>query len=692
MRAAAILVLVVVGAGAVAWIVDPSVHPSADTEAVASVPDGEPNDVEEAAAGVRPSVAAASWWRETEARARVDLGAGDWLSALARLTEPEGARHLRLARVVPLRALEADILAAAAPRSRGRDGIRAVLAGALAVRDDPDAGDVRHDSATRAIAWATSRVLEPYGEDRAAFTRAYRDVRFGRGALDESGGSLVRHFRFADAARELESRRGEMLTWCYEQRVATTCRHLERLDAAWSDAVTSLARVVARSATPAPSDLVDAEAGDRVAFDLASPPDRKGVTLVVTDAEGRRAHRAVRWSDIPPRRVFEGVFLPRLRALPAEVVADLAAIAVELGEADAAARFLASVSASEAASRKALDAELAALRALAATCGRTVPRNVRGAPALEPWVRRFGDTGVAHTILGFGVRDLGTFDDDAVRAYVAGGITWAPEQWRVQRERLLAVVPRTVAGRRWYTVRSDRFTIRSDVSASFAAQASLVLDAAYEQVASALGLQPAERQQAVVFARRDDYRAWFRNSSGGCWDPATRTVYTYLDHAEERGFAEFAYPILVHEAAHAVLGTGVPADVPSWMHEGVACYFERWNPSRSVAHNRRTETGRFPRRPALLAARSEGNLPTLAEFLKLRHEWAVDDFGPRTRARYAMAEAVFVHLMDDPARTAIVPRMLAALRAGRDPAEVIPADEVEGIDAAWRRAASIPAK
>jgi hypothetical protein len=290
----------------------------------------------------------------------------------------------------------------------------------------------------------------------------------------------------------------------------------------------------------------------------------------------------VLWSELTPRRVAESVVLPLLDGLTTPTVAALARIFVETDEADAAAKCLDCVAARGAGGDARVVAELSALTELTKIAGRVVPDDVRASPALEAWSAKHRFADVAHAVGGLGARDIGAFDDDAVDAYVAGGVLWAPEQWDLVRRRLDDAHAAKREGLDGFEIESEHFSIFTDVSAAFAAQASLLLDAAYEQVGLTLGVEPAKKQSVVVFKRHDDYVAKVHDRSGGCWSGADNTIRTYLRDGARGRFTDFYYPLLVHEAAHAALGTGVSHWPGCWMHEGIACYFERWNPARSV--------------------------------------------------------------------------------------------------------------
>jgi hypothetical protein len=628
------------------------------------------------------AVDAGHQWLDVESAAYEDLAHGRWLAAIDRIDDPSMERCLRFARPSKVRELEDAILDRATDEDHGGDGLWHVFVVAATLRDSADVD--AQDRGRRAIAWASAKALVPYGRDRREFSRAYRAVRFGDGRLDAPGGAPVRRFQFEEAASRLAAARRDMSTWCYERRVLEKCDEYRRLARSWSAFVREfLERAESNEGAPLEG-LVDAKPGRVVTFE-DSQPDDEAIAVRVVDQDGSRRTQTVKWSDLTPARIADSLVLPRLAWLRTSTVAALARIFVETGEADAATKCLRCVAARADApeSDAGVVSELSALTELTKISGRVVPDDVRASPELEAWAERRRFTDVAHAIGGLGARDVGAFDDDAVDAYVAGGVLWAPEQWNLVRDRLLRARRADREGLHGFAIESDHFSIFTDVSAAFAAQASLVLDAAYEQASLALDLKPARKQSVVVFAKHEDYVARFHDRSGGCWRSSDRTIRTYLHDPARARFTDFYYPLLVHEAAHAVLGTGVSNWPGCWMHEGVASYFERWDPSRSVRANEAATGTTLLRRRRVHQSLKDGDFPDLASLLAMRREWDVDDFGPKTLLRYAAAESLFVHLMTDPRRRAIVSRFIEEANAGRDPADCLSKEQAAALQESW---------
>lgn len=626
------------------------------------------------------AVRADRWWRNAEARATDALAAGDWFQALAQITDPDGAEYAKFARATRVGVIEEAILAAAAKEEPLDGGLLQVFYRAQKIRYAGGKDETLRAWADQAVAWASTRALVPYADDLRALSAAYRDVRFGDGHLDAVPKPLVRRFLFAEAAAELLRVRNTLDTWMAEQRLLHKCADLRRMEKEWTAFAREFADLVARDGGPPVRGLLEAD-GRRVFVGTRIPPDGRGFTLAVEGAD-ESATRAFRWWDPSPARVAEAVLLPRLSDLKPATVLALAGIYAELGEARIAATCLGNAEVRLGHGDPAVRAEIDALQDLAAISGRDVPDDFHDAPALAAWAESHAGSDAVLATGKYLARDVGSFGDDALNAYFGGGILWAPAQWDLVRKRYAAAVPATFEGLSGFQVESDHFTVFTDVSASFAAQATLVLDAAYEQAADVLALVPAPRQKAVVYAHHSDYLARFPNRSGGCWSPRDGALFCFLDDPAHTQFCRFEYPILVHEATHAALGTGVRGDVPSWMHEGLACYFERWNPSRSIRANA-AATGSSLLRAWALRTSYAKPLPELSALLAIREGWDVDQFGPFTLQRYALAEALFVHLMIDPVRRRYVTRFVDAVNAGKDPAEALTPEELSALGTSW---------
>jgi hypothetical protein len=507
---------------------------------------------------------------------------------------------------------------------------------------DRDAGS----SARRRVAWVVDQVLEPYRRDRAYFASVYRWVRFGDGELRGRGGSLVRELRFRDASERITALRPHLETWCYDElaiRLADRLRQNAELWEWWR-------RECRKRSWPEPPSTVDTGRGG---------PDAVSV-------------------------VRESV-LPHLADIPRETRVQLGFLFLELGDANAAQACHETRTAAALEQIRELREEIAALDSFPGTADRSVPVTVEPESRLAAWFAKHRGSLLAHAVGSDGPVELGVWDDEMTASFLAGGLPWAPEQWEVERRRLAAVVPDVVDRIHGHSASSPRWRVFTDVSADFAAQATLVLEAAFNQAQDGLGLPPAGPVpiEARIYEHRRDYAAITHDTSSGHWIARLNAVLTFLDDPDRTDFETFRYPTLVHEATHAALSRCLRHEPPSWMHEGLACFVQRWDPTRSVELNRRTTHDWVRNRAGLERLRDQRLLPPLDELCRHVTTLNVDDFGMKTSANYAAAASFFVYLAGDDERWETVRNWLDAVRNGLLPS-LPPRPQSDDLEKGWR--------
>ena len=134
--------------------------------------------------------------------------------------------------------------------------------------------------------------------------------------------------------------------------------------------------------------------------------------------------------------------------------------------------------------------------------------------------------------------------------------------WRVEAD-----VHRDFEERRY-----DRFRVmfQGYSDAVLAAHATEVLDAAFWQIGRKLGAYPSDAVVVMLYTDkqfRDITQApdW----AGGVYDGRIRVPAAGAAKAPQ-AFER----ILVHELVHAIVAKAAPRGVPTWLHEGLAQYFE----------------------------------------------------------------------------------------------------------------------
>jgi hypothetical protein len=140
--------------------------------------------------------------------------------------------------------------------------------------------------------------------------------------------------------------------------------------------------------------------------------------------------------------------------------------------------------------------------------------------------------------------------------------------------------------------RFDRFRVMFQGHADnvLAARATEVLDAAFWRIGKALGTYPSEPVVVMLYTEqqfRDITQAptW----AGGIYDGRIR-----VPAAGAVQSPQLFQRVLVHELAHAMVASVAPRGVPTWLHEGLAQYFE--GDDAAAARRRVAKMGVIPLR------------------------------------------------------------------------------------------------
>lgn len=555
-----------------------------------------------------------------------------------------------------------DVFAAAVMAARGGyrpgSGLHVALRRAHFELWHPRGSAQERERAARIVATLVDHLLRSYRQDRALFASVYREIRFGEGRLGRAGGSLVREFRFREAADRIEALRPKLVTACYDAlcwRIAKRYREFDRL---WNWFGMSMTRADGSDIAAAPTS-----------------PDVLGT--------------------IHPASLFRDHVRPRLDETDPEDVADvLASLFAELGDPDAAEECLAHLpddvewSASVGPVGGLLQ-EIAALRSLRWIDRSQIPAAADTAK-MASWFERWRATDLAHAIGADGDVEMGAWDDAMTASWLESGIGWAPEEWLAMRAMSEAAERDTRDGVGGFTVKSPRWRVFTDVSPEFAAQAALVLDSAWVLAQSAAGVEPvaSRRIDARIYrAARDYERVAHWDASAGEWHHAKRMVLARLHDEHDPEFGVSVASTLVHETSHAVLSLS-GHHTPSWLNEGLACFVQRWEPSASAAVNAVRARGWLDRVASLWSARRKEILPDfdrLTRLVRVQEDWLADDFGPLTHANYAAAESLLVYLDREPDRWGVVRAWLDAVRRGDDPTRTLSATDRAAIAAGWTR-------
>ena len=120
--------------------------------------------------------------------------------------------------------------------------------------------------------------------------------------------------------------------------------------------------------------------------------------------------------------------------------------------------------------------------------------------------------------------------------------------------------------------KDDRFTIGFDgpVQQKLAARAASVLSAAFWRIGKTLGAYPSAPINVILYAERQfhDITGAPEWSAGG-FDGQIRMPV----RGAAQNLVEFDR-VLIHELTHAMLKSVAPRNLPAWLNEGLAMYFE----------------------------------------------------------------------------------------------------------------------
>jgi tetratricopeptide (TPR) repeat protein len=121
-------------------------------------------------------------------------------------------------------------------------------------------------------------------------------------------------------------------------------------------------------------------------------------------------------------------------------------------------------------------------------------------------------------------------------------------------------------------IKDDRFTISFDgpVQEKLAVRAASVLYAAFWRIGQTLGAYPSASINVVLYSERQFHDItgapeW----AGGGFDGQIRMPV----HGAEQNLGQFDR-VLTHELTHAMLNSVAPRNLPAWLNEGLAMYFE----------------------------------------------------------------------------------------------------------------------
>jgi hypothetical protein len=127
------------------------------------------------------------------------------------------------------------------------------------------------------------------------------------------------------------------------------------------------------------------------------------------------------------------------------------------------------------------------------------------------------------------------------------------------------------------TLRSAHYLVHTDLEQSLAEELAKRLDAMHDEYARRLVdftvPHPDAKFEVYLFARRDDFMRLTQNrypNAGGVFMAGRNLLAGYLEGQGRDGMRR----IIQHEAFHQFAFTAISRDLPIWLNEGMAQYFE----------------------------------------------------------------------------------------------------------------------
>jgi tetratricopeptide (TPR) repeat protein len=178
----------------------------------------------------------------------------------------------------------------------------------------------------------------------------------------------------------------------------------------------------------------------------------------------------------------------------------------------------------------------------------------------------------ASTLLGEIAYHEGNLDL-AIRTYEAA-LVHSPRNTALQ-DRLAAWKHEAAAYKTFETVKDDRFAVMFEgpVEQRLATRATSVLGSAFWRIGKVIGAYPNAPINVILYTEKQ-----FRDITGapewagGGFDGQIRLPV----RGALQNLPEFDR-ILTHELTHAMLRSVAPRNVPAWLHEGLAMYFEGYD-------------------------------------------------------------------------------------------------------------------
>ena len=174
--------------------------------------------------------------------------------------------------------------------------------------------------------------------------------------------------------------------------------------------------------------------------------------------------------------------------------------------------------------------------------------------------------------------------------------TW---EWTLaERAKINSLKRQVVTRNGLYCVETGDWKATTDISAQFVAELAIYMDIVDGMLRQSLpGIRKWQGKPTIrIFGDKREFETKYGKIAHGKTGGSSANLWVHLCavNEKERDFDGYPKEKLIHEATHAVMFTAYDAKTqfPSWFQEGVAGYFQSWNPRLPPQANCRQHASR----------------------------------------------------------------------------------------------------
>jgi hypothetical protein len=248
----------------------------------------------------------------------------------------------------------------------------------------------------------------------------------------------------------------------------------------------------------------------------------------------------------------------------------------------------------------------------------------------------------------------------------------------------------------FFTIRTSRYVIKSDVDEAFTAEATLYMADFYKAFRSFFKPPPRLRAVPTVYLLRDrksfhafcdqrDFPEQLKGSGGFYYGGARSSELVLWHNRPGTGFGGFPKQAIRHEGAHQLLSYIIGTHrIPIWYNEGVATFFESWDVGKPWKENLEHLQATHSRFPRIIRTFGTENFIDLHHLMQLtRKTWVPDKFGPVTAQHYAEVQSFMTFLLVSKKGRTFFAMIFRCVAAGQNPADRMSRKLIASAQRAW---------